>query len=194
MCDQNEMSIIRDAAQRIRNEVSDICQAAQKAGHGTGPAELRPILEHAELILATLLSNTSPHHTGSGCLYNGWPERNAIRLFLAQQIETDAATRLNLPLPSRGDDPTVTDQQLDQAWPELDQTLRTAMACWEYPDDLLDQLEEQARICADYVLSQASASQRRKLEHAAGEALAQQSPASQLFGSAAECRHGMTRC
>lgn len=105
------------------------------------------------------------------CLYRDWPDRHAIRFFIAQQIETDVAHRLNLPLPSRGDDPTLADSEMDCAWPELDQTLRAAMEQWDYPDELLDMLEDEARRCADYVLAQASGSQKRELEAAAVAAL-----------------------
>ena len=117
-------------------------------------------------------------------LYGAWPDRALIRTCIAQQLETDVARRLNMAMSSRGDDPSAGDQELDQAWPGLDQALNNAMAGWQYPDDLVEMLEEEARRCADHVLNQASEQQRRALEHAVALALTRSArPLSETAGT-----------
>ena len=168
MLPQDATPKIRSAAQQIRDTLQEIYQADSNA---IAPADLNWIYQQVEIILAALPSDRNERHHGNGCLYAGWPDYLAIRLFIAQQLETEAAFQRSLPYPSRGDDPTITDAQLDAAWPELETTLRFAMAYWEYPDQVLDLLEDQGRCCADYVLNQAPAPQRQALADAAAHAL-----------------------
>ena len=130
--------------------------------------------------IAAPTSETYTAAPRSESLYGGWPDRSAIRFFIAQQLETAVAWKFHMPLPNRGDDPSITDSNLDRAWPELDRTLTEAMANWEHPDDLLEMLEQEASHCANHVLAQASESQRRELEAAAARALAQQSSQSSV--------------
>lgn len=165
---------IRNAAQRIRDKANEIYEESADQGSTTHPMEIYRLRELAEVILAALSDHAETHDTKCSHLYGGWPDQSAIRLFIAQQLETDAAKGLDLPFPSRGDDPAVSDQQLDLAWADLNQTLLKAMAYWEYPDQLLEMLEEQGRRCAKHILDQAPEPQRRTMEEAAAHALMEQ--------------------
>ena len=170
-------SDIREAAQHIWEKANAIHATAVVRDCEITHMDIHLIREQAERILAELPTSEEPQQVEMiGGIHTNWPDRNAIRIFIAQQLEIEAATRLNLPLPNRGDDNAVTDQQLDAAWPGLEQTLFTAMAHWEYPDELLDMLENEGRHCAEHVLSQAPAPQRRAMEEAAARALVEQSP------------------